>query len=161
SRPCLRCFCFADVSELDASPMMSLLEFCQWLEETPLAAGIHEGQYWVSLLNGVHLVGMAVAFGTIAILDLRLLGKGIPRARVAELASSLLPWTWAGFAVMAVSGVILIVSEAVKLYSNIFFQIKVVLLLAAGLNMLIFHRTVYKRVAEWDLEPVPPRQARA
>ncbi len=141
--------------------MMSLFEFCQWLEETPLADKIHEGQYWFSLLNGVHLAGMAVAFGTIAIVDLRLLGKGIRRARVSEIASNLLPWTWTGFAVMAVSGAILIVSEAVKLYSNIFFQVKVVLLLAAGLNMLIFHLTVYKRVAEWDLEPVPPRQARA
>jgi hypothetical protein len=139
---------------------MNLLEFCQWLENTSLGVEIREGQSWFSLLNGVHLVGMAVAFGTIAIVDLRLLGKGIRRARVSEVASSLLPWTWAGFAVMAASGTLLVFSEAVKLYGNVFFWTKVTLLIAAGLNVLIFHRTVYKRVAEWDLEPVPPRQAR-
>jgi len=139
---------------------MSLLEFCQWLENTPLGVEIREGRWWFSLLNGVHLVGMAIAFGTIAIVDLRLLGRGIRRARVSEVASSLLPWTWAGFAVMAMSGTLMIFSEAVKLYGNLFFRIKVALLVVAGLNVLIFHRTVYKRVAAWDLEPVPPRQAR-
>jgi len=139
---------------------MNLLEFCQWLEDTRLGVLMREGPLWFSLLNGVHLLGMTVAFGTIAIVDLRLLGKGIRRARVSEVASSLLPWTWAGFAVMAVSGTLLILSEAVKLYGNLFFRIKVVLLILAALNVLIFHRTVYKHVAEWDLEPVPPRAAR-
>src|SRR5258708_40131218 len=103
---------------------------------------------------------MAVGFGTIAIVDLRLLGKGIRRARVSEVASSLLPWTWSGFAVMAASGSMLVFSEAAKLYGNWFFRIKLMLLIVAGLNVLIFHRTVYKHVAEWDLQPLPPRQAR-
>src|SRR5712692_4468592 len=107
---------------------MHLLEFCQWLENTPLGVEIREGQWWFSVLNGVHL---------------RLLGKGIRRARVSEVAESLLPWTWSGFAVMAVSGVLLVCSEAVKLYGNLFFRIKLALLVAAGINVLIFHRTVY------------------
>jgi hypothetical protein len=139
---------------------MHLLEFCQWLENTPLGAEIREGRWWFSLLNGVHLLGMAVAFGTVAVVDLRLLGKGIRRARVSEVAGSLLPWTWAGFAVMAATGVLILTSEAVKLYDNLFFRIKLALLVAAGLNVLIFHRTVYRRVAEWDLEPQTPREAR-
>src|SRR5712692_4031465 len=122
---------------------MHLLEFCQWLENTPLGVEIREGQWWFSVLNGAHLLGMAVAFGTVAVVDLRLLGKGIRRAPVSEVAESLLPWTWSGFAVMAVSGVLLVVSEAAKLYGNLFFRIKLVLLVAAGINVLIFHRTVY------------------
>lgn len=121
---------------------------------------IRDGVWWFSILNAVHLLGMMLAFGTIAIVDLRLMGKGIRRARVSEIAGSLLPWTWAGFAVMAVSGVLLVTSEAEKLYGNLFFRIKLLLLIAAGLNVLIFHRTVYRRVAEWDLLPVPPVQAR-
>ena len=139
---------------------MTLLEFCTWLENTPLGVEIREGVWWFSLLNLVHLLGMAVAFGTIAIVDLRLLGKGIRRARVSEIATSLLPWTWAGFGVMAISGSLLVCSEAVKLSGNLFFRTKLALLAVAGLNVLIFHRTVYRRVAQWDLEPVPPRQAR-
>ena len=139
---------------------MSLFELCQWLENSPLGVEIREGVWWFSLLNAAHLLGMSVAFGTIAILDLRLLGKGIRRAKVSEMAASLLPWTWSGFGVMAVSGTLLVCSEAGKLYGNLFFRIKVALLLTAGLNVLVFHRTVFRRVKEWDLQPVPPRQAR-
>jgi hypothetical protein len=137
-----------------------LLEFCQWLEDTRLGAAIREGTWWFAILNAIHLLGMMVAFGTIAVVDLRLIGRGVRRARVSEMAGNLLPWTWAGFAVMALSGALLVCSEAVKLYGNLFFRIKMALLLIAGANLLLFHRTVYRRVAEWDLSTIPPRQAR-
>src|SRR5258708_22345024 len=136
---------------------MHLLGFWQWLENTSLSVEMREGQWWFSVLNGVHLLGMAVAFGTVALVDLRLLGKGIRRARVSEVAESLLPWTWSGFAVMAASGVLLVVSEAAKLYSNLFFRIKLALLITAGINMLFFHRTGSLGVAQgWSRAPPAP-----
>ena len=139
---------------------MTLLEICQWLENTPLGVEIRESLWWFPLLNLAHLLAMAVAAGTIAFVDLRLLGLGLKRAPVSQVAANLLPWTWAGFAVLFVSGSLLIVSEAVLLYNNAAFRIKVVLLLLAGLNVLIFHRTVYRHVAAWDLANVAPLRAR-
>ena len=139
---------------------MSLLEMCQWIENTPLGTGIREGLWWFPLLNLAHLLAMAVSAGTIAFVDLRLLGLGMKRVPVSQVAGQLLPWTWAGFVVLFVSGSLLIVSEAVLLYGNWAFRVKVVLLLAAGLNVLIFHRTVYRNVAVWDQAAVTPLRAR-
>ena len=71
-----------------------------------------------------------------------------------------MPWTAAGFELMVISRALLFYAVPVRTYLNIFFRLKIVMLVAAGLNVWVFHSTVYRRVAEWDLDPVPPRGAR-
>jgi hypothetical protein len=58
------------------------------------------------------------------------------------------------------SGSLLIVSEATRLYSNVAFRTKLVLLILAGLNVLVFHNTVFKRVGSWDTAAGTPLQAK-
>ena len=59
---------------------------------------------------------------------------------------------------MLVSGGLLFSSEAVKMYHSPAFRIKMILLAMAGLNALIFHRTVYRDAAGWNpASPAPPR----
>jgi hypothetical protein len=139
---------------------MSLLQIAQAVEGSPLSLAMRESNYWFPALNFVHLVGLLVAAGTIVFWDLRLLGVGLRRAPVSEVGKSLLPWTWSGFGVMLVSGSLLVVMEASRLYFNVFFRLKVVFLILAGLNVLLFHSTVYRSVKAWDLAPKPPLQAR-
>ena len=138
----------------------SLLAVCQWLEETPTGTAIREGSWEYATLNFTHLLGLTFAAGTILFFDLRLLGLGLRRASVSSAARSLLPWTWAGFTVMFLSGGLLIVSEATRLYTNTAFRIKLALLVMAGLNVLVFHNTVFRRVNEWDTHTDTPPQAR-
>ena len=139
---------------------MSILEICQWIEGTPLGVEIRENVWWFPLLNVAHVLGMAVAAGTIAFVDLRLLGLGVKRAPVSQITKQLLPWVWGGFIVMFLSGSLLIVSETVMLYGNFAFRLKLILLVIAGLNVLQFHTTVYRSVADWDSAPVAPFRAR-
>ena len=61
---------------------------------------------------------------------------------------------------MAVTGLLLFYATPVRNYQNVFFRIKVILLVAAGLNVWLFHSRIHRRVAEWDHAPVPPRAAR-
>ena len=75
---------------------MTLLEICRWLEATQIGTSVRESIWWFPLLNLAHLFGMMVAAGTIAFVDLRLVGSGFKRARVSEIARQLLPYTWAG-----------------------------------------------------------------
>ncbi len=96
----------------------------------------------------------------VVMMDLRLLGATMKNAPVSEVAGRLLPWTVAGFAVMVVSGSLLFYAIPVRTFQNIFFRVKVAMLLLSGLNAWIFHSTVYRNVAEWDLDPVPPKGAR-
>jgi hypothetical protein len=144
----------------EAGPGMSLLGFCQWLEKTPWSVALHESLWVYPIVESLHVLTLSLFLGTAVMLDLRLLGLTMRRVPVSEAARQLLPWTAAGFALMVISGALLFYAIPVRTYLNIFFRIKVVMLILSGLNVWCFHSTVYRRVAEWDLDPVPPRGAR-
>jgi len=108
----------------------------------------------------VHVLTLCLFVGTVVMVDLRLLGLTMPSVRVSEVVTRLVPWTAAGFLVMITSGALLFYAAPLNKYQNIFFRAKMVALALAGVNAWVFHNTVYRRVAEWDLDPVPPRRAR-
>jgi len=93
---------------------------------------------------------MAVLVVSVATLDLRLLGWTLRRARVSDLARRLLPWIWSAFAVQVITGALLFSSEAVKLYDNPAFRMKLLLILLAGVQALIFHFVAYHHLSAWD-----------
>ena len=111
-------------------------------------------------MSTVHVVGLAAFAGTAALLDLRLAGMALQQVPVSRLVSRLGPVTSAGFAVVAASGALLFFSNPVDYYGNVFFRIKIGLLVLAGANAWIFHHRVYRSVADWDSAPIPPRRAR-
>jgi uncharacterized protein DUF6644 len=139
---------------------MSLLGICQWLEKTPWSVALHESIWVYPLVESVHVLTLCLFLGTAVLLDLRLLGLIMRRVPMSEAAGQLFRWMAAGFALMAISGALLFYAIPVRTYLNIFFRIKVAMLILAGVNAWVFHRTVYRRVAEWDLDPVTPRGAR-
>ncbi len=139
---------------------MSLLDFCKWLEKTPWSVALHESLWVYPIVESVHVLTLCLFLGTAVMLDLRLLGVTLRRAPVSEVYGRLLPWTAAGFALMVISGALLFYAIPVRTYLNIFFRVKVGLLLLAGLNVWVFQRAVFRGVAEWDLDRVPPRGAR-
>jgi hypothetical protein len=139
---------------------MSLFKLANAVEASQLGTALRQSAYWFPLLILVHVLGLLIAAGTIVFWDLRLLGFGFRRAPVSEVGKSLLPWTWGGFSVMLVSGLLLVIIEAGRLYSNVFFRIKLAALLLAGLNVLIFHLTIYRKAEMWDRAATTPLQAR-
>ena len=140
--------------------MPDLLALCKWLDQTAVGAAVRESLWLFPAIETVHLLGMAALVGTVAALDLRLLGWAMRRERVSALAAKLLPWAWAGFAVQLVTGALLFSSEAVKVYSNPAFRLKMLLIFLAGMHALIFHWIVYRDVANWDDSTLLPMKAR-
>ena len=141
--------------------MDNLVAWCQWLEHTHIATQIRESLWVFPAIESSHLLAMIVFVGSIASLDLRLLGLAWKSERVSQLTARLLPWSLAGFFAMALTGALLFISNAAKLYvNNTMFQIKLGLIVLAGLNALAFHFTIYRRVSSWDLSPVTPLHAR-
>jgi hypothetical protein len=139
---------------------MSLFKLASAVEASYLGTALRQSAYWFPLLILVHVLGLLMAAGTVVFWDLRLLGFGLRRTPVSEVGKSLLPWTWGGFSVMLLSGSLLVIIEAGRLYTNVFFRIKLAALLLAGLNVLIFHLTIYRKVEVWDRAPTTPLQAR-
>jgi hypothetical protein len=82
------------------------------------------------------------------------------RESVSKTAGRLLPWAWVGLAVQVTTGFVLFASEATRCWQNNAFRLKMVMLALAGLNALIFHVTVYRRVGSWDEAAVTPAGAK-
>ena len=138
---------------------MSLMGLCEWLEMTEFSTGIRESLYLYGWLHVAHILSISLMFGSIVFLDLRLIGAGFRKRRVTDLAQQLLPWTWAGYVLMFVSGALIFCSDPVLYYGSKLFRLKLVLMVLAGLNAMLFHYTTYKTVASWDLD-VPPGRAK-
>ncbi|HTR38950.1 MAG TPA: DUF6644 family protein [Bryobacteraceae bacterium] len=139
---------------------MTVLGACEWLQSLPLASGVKHSAWQFPLVESVHSLALAVMLWPAAILDLRLLGAIMKRRPVSAVAAQFLPWVWIGFTTMVLSGSILFASEAVKCYDSPFFRVKVVLLVVAGLNALVFHTTVFRDVSVWDNDLHTPLRAK-
>jgi hypothetical protein len=97
-------------------------------------------------LEVCHILGFTVTLGTIALLDFRVLGLGLRRQAVPDLARDLAPWTLAGLVTVLLSGPLLFSSDPDMYYLNRSFQFKMVCLLAA----IIFNYTVHRKMVRSD-----------
>lgn len=106
-----------------------------------------------------HIVGFVVLVGSAVMLDLRLLGltKQLP---VRALVRHALPWSVAALLLILPSGLLLFAAHAGDLLGNRAFQLKMALLLAAGMNAAIFHTGPYQGVSQWDTHAAAPAAAR-
>jgi hypothetical protein len=134
--------------------MTLLLNGCQWLADSWVGTQIRESDNLFSIIETVHVLGIVFTAGTIAIVDLRILGLILSRYSLGDLLRPLVRTTWLGFAVMASSGFLLFWSEADKLYFNVAFRLKVALLALAGVNQWVFHAT-HQRAASSAANAAP------
>ncbi len=139
---------------------MSLLPLVQWLAGTRWSIALHESLYVYPLVESTHVLALTMFVGLAVMLDLRLLGLAMRQVPVSEVMRRLLPWTKAGFVLMVVTGALLFFAIPVRTYQNVFFRMKVLMLLAAGLNVWLFHSRVQRHMAEWDTAAVTPLPAR-
>ena len=139
---------------------MAINEFATWLETQPFAVSIAQSDWLFPSLETVHVVAIALVVGSIAMLDLRLLGVGRKDYGVAELAAETLPWTWLSFSIALLTGALMFSSAATRYLAALPFLIKMLLLLAAGINMVAFHLGAYRHVDRWNSQLPPPRRAR-
>lgn len=112
---------------------------------------------WIECL---HVLSIVLVVGTIAMVDLRLLGFRAGERGAKSLIAEVLPYTWIAFACAVVTGLLLFASAASVYAANPAFRIKTVLLILAGLNMAYFHLLPYRSIHLWDELVHPPLRAR-
>jgi hypothetical protein len=130
--------------------LKALTELLHWVETTPLAIFVSQSTYGFAAIDMFHVAAVAVVFGMIAILDLRLTGMAFLDFSVTDLSRQILPWTWTAFVIAAITGVLMFTGQAVKYAMNFAFLVKLALMAIAGLNVLAFHFITYQGVARWD-----------
>ena len=135
---------------------MDIPAWLKSLEETGLASGIRDSLYVFPILESIHVMALSVVFGTITVVDLRLLGFASSGRAFARMSSELLRITWGAFAVAALTGTLMFMTNARVYYNNTPFRLKMVLLALAGLNMALFHLTAGRSIARWEKAPAAP-----
>jgi len=114
----------------------------------------------VAIINAFHVLSIVTVFGTIFLVDLRLLGYPNIQRSFSRMHHELLRWTWGAFGIAAVTGVLLFMVNAVTYQRNTAFWLKMATIVLAGINMFVFERVTAKSVASWDKGVLPPPAAR-
>jgi hypothetical protein len=130
------------------------------LEASGLGRAMREWLWLYPSVEIVHIVGIGLLFGSIAVLDLRLLGFSKTMS-VRRLASHVLPWTAASFLLIVPSGLLMFTAHATDFISSPVFVIKMCLIMLAGVNAALFHAIAMRTANVWDTEemrdlPPPP-----
>lgn len=141
--------------------MPLLQHICQLFYDSGISTALRESDYAFSIVESIHVLSITLLIGTIAILDLRMLGVVLRSISVTRIARNIFPLVWTGFAISFISGALLFWAEAAKMYLNPAFRAKIILLALVGLNPLIFHTTIYRRVHDWEVQELSPWRARA
>lgn len=134
--------------------------FLESLEATSIATAIREGESLFPWIECVHVIALTLVIGSIAIVDLRLIGLASRERGVVQTTTTVLPVTWTAFFFAVVTGGLLFSSNATTYAHNFYFQVKIALIAAAGLNMAVYHLFLNRGAEAWHTSDLTPLRAR-
>jgi hypothetical protein len=129
------------------------LQWYTWIDDSSVSMALRNSRVAVPIVETIHLLAIALAVGTIMVIDLSILGVGIRRQAVPKIARELAPFTWIGLGVALVTGLLLFWSEAAKISCKPVFWVKMGLLAAT----FVFHLTVHRQATILDPLMAPGR----
>lgn len=138
-----------------------LFEWCQWLETSAAGLLVTESAWGFQSFVAIHLLGLGLSVGMIVWMDLRLLGKAMTGSTPAAVYRGIAPWALTGFVLMFASGAMLFAGYATAAYGNVFFRLKLIAMLVAGINAAWYHLATERRVASAATVDALPMAARA
>lgn len=125
-------------------------EILQWLENSTWATAIRQSLWMYPALEIIHILGIILLVGAAMLFDFFLLGLSTNLPLVG-MARYLLTWSRRGLILVIPSGLLLFITNAETLGLDPTFWLKMVLLIVAALNALIFHKFVYKGQADPEI----------
>lgn len=129
---------------------VNVISTLEWVESTDLSTAIREGALLYPIIGGFHLLAIALFGGMLVMTDLRLLGWAMRRRTVSDILEQFRVWKRAGFALVALSGLLLAWAEPLKLYRSLSFWVKMALLVSVGVHALVFRKGVYEDAKALD-----------
>jgi Family of unknown function (DUF6644) len=138
---------------------MAILHLFQWIQSTEPMTAFRESGLVYPITMSLHLTGMGLFGGMIAITDLRLLGVVMKNSKITDVVQQLKWWKWIGFVLVVGCGALLLGSKAELYYYNPFYWTKMALLALVGVHALMF-RSVYGNTAALDAAPKIPGKAK-
>jgi len=137
-----------------------IVSLFQRINDLPFSESVRESFWMFPAIETIHVVAIVIVLGSITRLDMRLMGLVWQNRPVTEVSDEMLPWTWTSFVIAAIFGTMLWMSKPITYFGIAFFDVKMILILLAGINMLFFQFVTFKDVSVWDRDPIPPASAR-
>jgi hypothetical protein len=131
-----------------------------WLHDTTFGTVVRESTWAEPIIETIHVLTLTVFLGFVILLDLRLLDLALRQTPVSRVFKQLNPFLFASFGIMLVTGISLFAGDPVLFYGTIFFKLKMLMLLAAALNVVVFKLTLGRRLMQWDVLTRTPRGAK-
>jgi hypothetical protein len=129
-------------------------DLLSWLENTALAATIRQSLWLYPALEIVHITGIVILVGAAFMFDLRLLGFS-KSLSIFGLSRHLLPWSRKALLLVIPSGILLFMTNSKTLGIDPTFWIKMTLLIIAALNVLVFHKLLFKPKSDVQNQELP------
>jgi hypothetical protein len=133
------------------------MAFAKWLQGTWWALDISGSTWAYPVVQMTHFSGLSLWMGTNLALDLRLLGIGKKRQTASQLSDALFAWNWLGFCIALAGGFMLFASAATKYIPNPAFEIKLGILIPAG---IILHIVNQQKARTWGQTSETPMAAK-
>jgi len=137
-----------------------LFDIAQLLESIPWSTNLHESYYMYNWIESTHVLSLSIFLGMLFFIDFRMLGFTMTSVSAAKIASRLHTPMMIGFAIMIVTGLLLYFAVPVRVTQSIWFRIKFVLLIVAGINAWIFNNQMKQSSSTWENEPKAPKALR-
>lgn len=119
--------------------MSTLVASLAAVEAWPLSEAIRRSVWAYPALETIHIAAFSTVFGALVLLELRVFGAA-PSLPLPPLARLAVPVALGAFALAALAGALMLISNATEIVTNRAFQVKVGLILIAGCNAWWFHR---------------------
>jgi len=139
---------------------MHLYALVQWLQNTSWATGIRESLNLYPALYTLHIFGFVIMVTATSVLDLRLLGLGLANRSVSSVSNLAIPWARLGLGANLITGFLVFAAQAVDMYTNTAFRVKMLLVLFAGMNVALVEMTIRRNEGGWGERGRAPGVAR-
>ena len=139
---------------------MSIEDIFQYIDASRSSTALRESLYLFPVIEGTHVISLALSVGLIIWFDMRLVGWILTDQPVSAVFRPIRPFMLTGFGIAFITGGLLTWALAMRCYGSSFFWAKMVMLLLAGINIATYHLTIDRRQEEWDTAPIPPFRAR-
>ena len=133
--------------------MPSIIPALEWLEGLAWTTAIRESAWGYPIIETAHVASIVFFAGLVIVMDLRLVGLAFTHAPLTQIQRRLFPWQMAGFVPSTATGLLLCCIDPLRYYGNVFFWVKLGMLVLAGINALAFHLTTSRKAVRWDEDP--------
>jgi magnesium-transporting ATPase (P-type) len=136
-------------------------QFCDWLSRTNISVAFQSANWFVPLVQTVHIIAIAILLTSVYVMSFRLIGITRRGQPLAVLAAKSTPWVWITLCVLLGTGVLLTITEPARELLNWAFRVKMLMVLALAAILLLVQIRLRRSPEYWTESTARRRAARA